>query len=145
MKKTEIPEDAQWLVPSFATLYAPTNDTGEGYVYDAEGNTCNMDSEEAENAVYRLYYHPEEAGFYGEVWKDFTEETRYNVRQALAYNGKYYIYHITVALASVADAIEEITTSGNRNDGNIYNLNGQKVDDSYRGIVIKNGKAFIQK
>lgn len=145
IEETEIPEDAQWLVPSFATLYAPTNDTGEGYVYDAEGNTCNMDSEEAENAVYRLYYHPEEAGFYGEVWKDFTEETRYNVRQALAYNGKYYIYHITVALASVADAIEEVTTSGNRNDGNIYNLNGQKVDDSYRGIVIKNGKAFIQK
>lgn len=145
IEETEIPEEAQWLVPSFATLYAPTNDTGEGYVYDAEGKTCNMDTEEAENAVYKLYYHPEEAGFYGEAWKEFTDETRYNVRQALAYSGMYYIFHITVAPASVADNIEEVTTSVSNNDGNIYNLNGQKVDNSYRGIVIKNGKVILQK
>ena len=27
----------------------------------------------------------------------------------------------------------------------IYNLSGQRVNDTYRGIVIKNGKKFVQK
>jgi len=31
------------------------------------------------------------------------------------------------------------------NNGAIYNLAGQKVNESYKGIVIKNGKKFIQK
>jgi hypothetical protein len=30
-------------------------------------------------------------------------------------------------------------------DGAIYNLAGQKVDNSYKGVVIKNGKKFFNK
>jgi hypothetical protein len=30
-------------------------------------------------------------------------------------------------------------------DGAIYNLAGQKVNASYKGVVIKDGKKFIQK
>ena len=30
-------------------------------------------------------------------------------------------------------------------NGFVYNLDGQRVDDSYKGIVIKNGQKFIQK
>lgn len=33
----------------------------------------------------------------------------------------------------------------NVNDGAVYNLAGQKVDASYKGIVIKNGKKYINK
>ena len=32
-----------------------------------------------------------------------------------------------------------------KDDGNIYNLRGQKVTEDYKGIVIKNGKKYIQK
>ncbi len=32
-----------------------------------------------------------------------------------------------------------------KGDGHIYNLRGQRVDESYKGIVIKNGKKYIQK
>ena len=35
--------------------------------------------------------------------------------------------------------------NGDRNDGNTYNLSGQKVDGSYRGIVIKNGRKVVVK
>ena len=35
--------------------------------------------------------------------------------------------------------------AGKANDGARYNLAGQKVDASYKGIVIMNGKKFIQK
>ena len=30
-------------------------------------------------------------------------------------------------------------------DGAIYNLAGQKVNANYKGVVIQNGKKFIQK
>ena len=30
-------------------------------------------------------------------------------------------------------------------NGFVYNLDGQRVDDSYKGLVIKNGQKFIQK
>lgn len=34
-------------------------------------------------------------------------------------------------------------TSDNKNDNTIYNLSGQKVNASYKGIVIKNGKKYV--
>ena len=37
------------------------------------------------------------------------------------------------------------TKKANVEGGVIYNLAGQKVDASYKGIVIMNGKKFIQK
>ena len=33
----------------------------------------------------------------------------------------------------------------NNGKGKIYNLNGQQVNDSYKGIVIQNGKKVIKK
>ncbi len=30
-------------------------------------------------------------------------------------------------------------------DTPVYNLNGQRVDSTYKGIVIKNGKKYVQK
>lgn len=35
------------------------------------------------------------------------------------------------------------TTSEKKIDNTIYNLSGQKVNDSYKGIVIKNGKKYV--
>ncbi len=32
-----------------------------------------------------------------------------------------------------------------KSDGNIYNLQGQKVNDTYKGIVIKNGQKYLRK
>ena len=31
-----------------------------------------------------------------------------------------------------------------KNDGKIYNLNGQVVDEYYKGVVIINGKKYIK-
>lgn len=41
--------------------------------------------------------------------------------------------------------IESLTPALSEGDGAIYNLNGMRVNDSYKGIVIKNGKKFYQK
>lgn len=41
--------------------------------------------------------------------------------------------------------ISDIRTDENNNDGHIYNLAGQVVDESYKGIVIKNGRKYLAK
>ena len=41
--------------------------------------------------------------------------------------------------------ISNIRTDENNNDGRIYNLAGQVVDESYKGIVIKNGRKYLAK
>ncbi len=49
-----------------------------------------------------------------------------------------------VYLVKASTGIETVKVLDNQN-GVIYNLSGQKVDASYRGVVIKNGKKFFQK
>lgn len=41
--------------------------------------------------------------------------------------------------------ISDIRTDENNNDGRIYNLAGQVVDESYKDIVIKNGRKYLAK
>lgn len=53
------------------------------------------------------------------------------------------VFTYTVA-KGVPTAVEAIETAADEN-GAIYNIFGQKVDASYKGIVIKNGKKFIQR
>ena len=44
-----------------------------------------------------------------------------------------------------SSAIDDVTFTPRNNNGYIYNLAGQRVDDNYRGIVIKNGKKVWNK
>ncbi len=41
--------------------------------------------------------------------------------------------------------VEEITIDEKPYDGRIYNLNGQIVDETYKGIVIQNGKKILKR
>jgi hypothetical protein len=46
----------------------------------------------------------------------------------------------------VVDGIENIVVDeAVKGNGAIYNIAGQRVDKSYKGIVIKNGKKYIAK
>ena len=42
-------------------------------------------------------------------------------------------------------AINEINAEGANGNGAIYNISGQRVDDTYKGIVIINGKKVMKK
>jgi len=46
---------------------------------------------------------------------------------------------------SVVDAIENVVTEGENANAPMYNLAGQRVNESYKGIVIQNGKKKINK
>ena len=45
----------------------------------------------------------------------------------------------------VTEGIEEVVNAKPMMNNLLYNLSGQRVDDSYKGVVIKNGRKFINK
>ena len=44
-----------------------------------------------------------------------------------------------------ATAIQAIQNKAKSSNNAIYNLRGEKVNAAYKGLVIKNGKKYIQK
>ena len=66
-------------------------------------------------------------------------------RIAVEYDGKRVIYAITAASAEyIADGISSVKAD-KAAQGATYNLSGQRVDGSYKGIVIRNGKKVLVK
>ena len=60
----------------------------------------------------------------------------------ISYSGGTNFYAF---ILKTATGIYTIDSTKVINNGAIYNLAGQKVNESYKGIVIKNGKKYIQK
>lgn len=58
--------------------------------------------------------------------------------------GEQLCYVLLVDVMDAASGIEGINADNNKK-GVMYNLSGQKVNSSYKGIVIMNGKKFMQK
>ena len=89
-------------------------------------------------------------------WKEFTYEgtvsAEQNGMQTIAFNlnddltleNNYYFDNISWKVA-IADGIDDVKVVKTSKDASIYNLAGQKVDASYKGIIIKNGKKYINK
>ncbi len=60
------------------------------------------------------------------------------------YNTTYEIYPITVD-GVLTTAIEGLKAEATNAQAPIYNLAGQRVDATYKGVVIQNGRKFIQR
>ena len=52
---------------------------------------------------------------------------------------------ITGYFTSKTTGIDHVKTADQAGDGKAYDLSGRRVNESYKGIVIKNGKKYIQK
>lgn len=59
--------------------------------------------------------------------------------------GEQLCYVLVVDAMDAASGIEGINADNNHKKGVMYNLSGQKVNSTYKGIVIMNGKKFILK
>lgn len=59
-------------------------------------------------------------------------------------SGESGIFYVEVRETSTT-GISTVKTKADEADSPIYNLRGQRVSSSYKGIVIKNGKKYIQK
>ena len=55
--------------------------------------------------------------------------------------GETYLY----SLNGVTDGIDEVTMSAIDLNAPLYNVSGQRVDKTYKGIVIQNGKKHVLK
>lgn len=53
-----------------------------------------------------------------------------------------HLEDLTVAVANNINAVPVVAES---NNAAVYNLAGQRVGDNYRGLIVKNGKKFINK
>ena len=79
--------------------------------------------------------------------KSFT--MKYNQNKAakiLIYSGKsgMNIYDIKFTPANVTNGISNISAAAAKKDGKTYNMAGQEVSSSAKGIVIKNGKKYVK-
>lgn len=78
------------------------------------------------------------AYFYFPGWS--TEENNKLQSSTNTTNAKVFLF-----VEGSTTGINDIRTDENNNDGRIYNLAGQVVDESYKGIVIKNGRKYLAK
>ena len=70
----------------------------------------------------------------------------------VADNGTYYVLATGTRLgfygfkyeAGTSTGISSIEATSAKNDGKTYNMAGQQVSGSFKGLVIKNGKKFVK-
>lgn len=79
--------------------------------------------------------------------KSFT--VKYNQNKAakiLIYSGKsgMNIYDIKFTPANVSNGISNISVDSAKKDGKTYNMAGQEVSSSAKGLIIKNGKKYVK-
>lgn len=56
-----------------------------------------------------------------------------------------HLYHVTIDGEAAAGINDIVINPADNADAPVYNVYGQRVDDSYKGLVIKNGKKYVQK
>ena len=95
------------------------------------------------------------------MWNKFNLK---NIKVPSDYDGKYFdvtcIYGTDVVSGEIIDelylmaspfeveaptAINEVRWKMDEGSGDIYNLNGQRVDQQYKGLVIRNGRVVLNK
>ena len=77
----------------------------------------------------------------------FADGKTIQTKLAISQSGWYYIYNITLGSKETIDQLAGIkgVKTVKVDNGLIYNLAGQRVDNNYKGLVIKNGQKIIQK
>ena len=79
------------------------------------------------------------------VWAGLTFEAEANETYYVFAKSTQIGFAGFVFTPSDASGISDVTVSGNSQKAVRYNISGQKVDASYKGLVIENGKKFVQK
>lgn len=86
-------------------------------------------------------------GSEGLVGPDQPDKREYNLTEpvsSMTFTNKGEQLGFIMILETVTTGISTISNDAIELNGPIYNLSGQRVDKSYKGVVIRNGKKFIQ-
>ena len=141
IKEPDDPEDDP--IPSFGAMLG-WNDggfvNGKGlFIDDDMGINIRFDEESVDgNNVNLVVWNNPDSGI------DFSDGKTVETKLAVSNAGWYYVYNLVLGTADTLAGISPVKAvkAGN---GLIYNLAGQRVDASYKGLVIKDGKKMIQK
>ena len=71
--------------------------------------------------------------------------TKFHVTDAAAWNTKFPDANVTFVDNKPIDSISEVNDAKKMTDGVVYNLSGQRVGDSYKGVVVKNSRKMVKK
>jgi hypothetical protein len=129
------PEDDP--TPSFSSLLTWTDGGFVGanglYIDDDQGIMIRLDDESIDGTKinFNVWNNPA-AGI------SFADGKTVQTKLAISQSGWYYVYNITLGTEETLAGIPSVKVVKAQNDF-IYNLAGQRVDASYKGLVIKNG------
>jgi hypothetical protein len=135
------PEDDP--TPSFGAMLG-WNDggfvNGKGlFIDDDMGINIRFDEESVDgNNVNLVVWNNPDSGI------DFSDGKTVETKLAVSNAGWYYVYNLVLGTKETLAGIAPVKAEKAGN-GLIYNLAGQRVDASYKGLVIKDGKKMIQK
>ena len=131
------------LVPEGENYVYKTND-GKVLCYMSQytGNVTLAEGVTAADKVYHRILHKDREAIEGVVSTNMTGQS-FNFGEILQ-----DVRSITLTVdEGAATGIEDVTRSEERSaqSGNTYNLNGQRVGNSYRGIAVSNGRKVVIK
>ena len=158
---TNTPETAYTVAKAFELIEAGEGLNAKVYVKGKISAITEVETEKFFNATYNISDNGTTEGqqlivFHGKYigGANFESKDQINIGdevivygQLVNFNGKYeinsnnQIYSINGATSA---GVKNITVEQNVN-APAYNLAGQRVNDAYKGIVVKNGKKYLNK
>ena len=138
------PEDDP--TPSFSNLLVWTDGGFVGadglYIDDDMGIQIRLDDESIDGTKinFNTWKNPD-AGI------SFADGKTIQTKLAISESGWYYVYNVTLGSKETIDQLAGIkgVKQLKVNNGLIFNLAGQRVDNNYKGLVIKNGVKTVQR
>ncbi|MCH5346768.1 MAG: hypothetical protein J1E63_06635, partial [Muribaculaceae bacterium] len=103
------------------------------YWGEVAGETFDAPETDVINS-FKDFANPHVQTFYFNPANSFTFTNK--GEQALIVVGVHY---------KVASGVENVTIFDNDDNAPVYNIYGQRVNENYRGYVIKNGQKYLQK
>ncbi len=132
-------DDIKWLAYNELGQLLGTFDYDDiyGYTFNAEGKLTKPESEQA---VFSIGYID---GEFHTLVSNGEADTDYNATIVAYYEGKGYVFNIT--LSSNSTAIDYIPATGLAYNATTYDISGRVVNTLVRGLYIQNGKKVLIK
>ncbi|MDY5946026.1 MAG: carbohydrate binding domain-containing protein, partial [Prevotella sp.] len=158
---TNTPETAYTVAEAFELIEAGQGLNAKVYVKGKISAITEVETTQYFNATYNISDNGTTEGqqlivYHGKYLggANFTEEEQINLDdevivygQLVNFKGKYEINsnNQIYSINGVTAGVQNITVEQNNVNAPAFNLAGQRVNAAYKGIVVKNGKKFLNK
>lgn len=136
----QLPDDMALVAASYLDL------NGNGVIPTMEYNNYHCEYTNNYNQFYFWLVNPDREGDF-EVWNRMKTYTAWGGQQVRYGDFGPRLLLVKKSLASDEDSLPEVSPQHKRNgdSGSVYDLFGRKVNSTYKGIVIKDGRKYILK